>query len=292
MASRERNARALARLSAANPVPDHAVRGIVAESWSDDLLDRVLGQPDAADEAASLSRPRRQDRGRRRSVPQLAFLGAAVLVAILVAAPALGLPQRLIKLFSRGEPAPARTELAFSTLDQGAPAGMATGVIPGTARKAFDVALPQGGQATLWVAPTRHAGFCEMLELTDAGGLPRGAGGPGCDDRANVTGYSVTIPGSVGQQGIERGPVVVSGYANIRDATTAVIRFQDGTEARIQLTWISEPIDAAFFVYGVPPTHWDAGRRPNHLRYVDADGKVVGEHAIRLGPLGEGSRRS
>lgn len=281
----DRDTPVLARLSAANPVPDDVVREIVAEDWSDDLLARVLRDPAATDEHVS---PRPWEREHQRSVPGFAF-GAAVLIATLVVAPALGLPQEFIKLFSSGEPAPPRTELSFSTLDRGAPSGLKTGVIPGTARKAFDVDLPEGARATLWVAPTAKGGFCEMVELIDAARRPRGASGPGCDDRTNVTGYGVTIPGPISRQGIERGPVVVTGYTNIGDASRAVIRFADDTELQIQLMWISEPIDAGFFVYGVPPANWEPRRLPSDLRFLDADGKVIGRHAVRFGPLTSGS---
>ncbi len=281
----DRDTPVLARLTAANPVPDDVVREIVAEDWSDDLLARVFRDPAASDERVS---PRRRKRERQRSVPGLA-VGAAVLLATFVVAPALGLPQEFIKLFSSGEPAPPRTALSFSTLDRGAPSGLKTGVIPGTARKAFDVDLPEGARATLWVAPTARGGFCEMVELIDGARRPRGASGPGCDDRTNVTGYGVTIPGPISRQGIERGPVVVTGYTNIDDANRAVIRFADDTELQIQLMWISEPIDAGFFVYGVPPANWEPLHLPSELRFLDADGEVIGKHAIRFGPWASGS---
>jgi hypothetical protein len=94
----------------------------------------------------------------------------------------------------------------------------------------------------------------------------------------------LTVPGPTTPQGIERGPVVVSGYATIADATSAIIRFEDGTEAEVPLTWISKPIDAGLFVYGVPPANWEPGRLPTQLRYVDAEGNVVGQqYPIGLG---------
>lgn len=84
---------------------------------------------------------------------------------------------------------------------------------------------------------------------------------------------------------IKRGPVVIEGYATISDATTAVIRFQGGTKAEIPLTWVSEPIDAGFFVYGVPRTNWRLGLQPVELRYVDGRGNTLGRtYTIRLGP--------
>ena len=187
---------------------------------------------------------------RRFSSRKFVLVGAAALLA--VAAPAFGLPQRVVKLFSAGEPAPPRTELLFSTLDRGAPPGLESGVIAGTARKAFEVQLPEGVRGMLWVAPTAKGGHCELLQLIGADGRARGASGPGCQNRANQTGYGITIPGPVTSRGIERGPVVIDGHASVREASSAIIEFEDGTQARIGLTWISEPIDAGFFVYGVP----------------------------------------
>ncbi len=212
---------------------------------------------------------------RRLSSRKLALVAAAALLA--VAAPAFGLPQRVVKLFSAAEPAPPRTELLFSTLDRGAPPGLETGVIAGTTRKAFEVELPEGARGTLWVAPTAKGGYCELLQLVDADGRARGASGPGCNSRANPTGSGITIPGPITSRGIERGPVVIDGHATVRDASSAIIQFEDGREARIALTWISEPINAGFFVYGVPPANWTPGRLPALLRYVDGEGNRVGE---------------
>lgn len=283
----DRDPSVIARLSAANPAPDEIVSEIVAEDWSDDVLARVLADPVARNQDIS---SRLGIRERRRAVPRFAFLGVAVLVATLIVTPALGLPQDLIRLFSSSEPAPPRTELAFSSLDRGAPPGLKTGVIAGTARKALEASLPEGGRATLWVAPTARGGFCEVLELLDAAQRPRGASGPGCDDRANVTGHGVTIPGPIGRNGIERGPVVVTGYSNIDSARRAVIRFEDNSETAIQLTWISQPIDAGLFVYGVRPENWEPGRLPTELRFVNAEGDILGRpHVLRFGPLVAGS---
>lgn len=228
-----------------------------------------------------------QVRQARRPRGKVALAAAAVLLATLVVAPALGLPQKVVELlFSDAELATPRTELAFSTLDRGAPPGLETGVIPGTARKAFEVTLPQGARATLWVAPTAKGGHCEMLQLVDADGRSRGASGPGCDDRTNATGSGLTVPGPITPRGIERGPVVVEGHATLADASTALIRFEDGTETEVPLTWISEPIDAGFFVYGVPPANWEPGHLPTQLLYVDSDGNIVGQqHQLKLDQL-------
>lgn len=223
-----------------------------------------------------------QVRAPRFSSRKFALVGVAALLA--VAAPAFGLPQRVVKLFSAAEPAPPRTELLFSTLDRGAPPGLETGVIARTARKAFEVELPEGVRGTLWVAPTAKGGHCELLQLIGADGRPRGTSGPGCDDRANATGVGLTVPGPITPRGIDLGPVVVDGHTTLADASSAIIRFEDKTETVIPLVWISDPIDAGFFVYGVPPANWKRGRLPTHLQYVDMEGNAVGEqHSIALG---------
>lgn len=225
--------------------------------------------------------------GPRRPLRKLGLAGTAVAIAALVAGPAFGVPQKVFELlFSSAEPAPPRTEIAFSSLDRGAPPGLETGVIPGTARKALEVALPQEARATLWIAPTANGGHCSMLELVDSDGRSRGGSGPGCDDRVNATGVGLTAPGPVTQRGVERGPVVVEGHARTRDAIAAIIRFEDGAAVEIPLTWISEPIDAGFFVYGVAPANWEPGRLPAELLFVDSDGNRVGQqHRLPLDRL-------
>ncbi|HEX5798844.1 MAG TPA: hypothetical protein VFY02_01960, partial [Gaiellaceae bacterium] len=252
-------------------------------------LARAVDEPDWAEVEARADAIARRTatvhrRKPQRSLRKLALAGAVVVVATLIAGPAFGVPQRVADLlFSSAEPAPARTELAFSTLDRGAPAGLETGVIPRSTRKAFEVALPQGARAILWVAPTAKGGHCRMVQLVDGDGRSRGGSGPGCDDRLNATGVGLTVPGPVTQRGVERGPVVVEGHATTRAATAAIVRFEDSAEVDIALTWISEPIDAGFFVYGVPPANWEPGRLPTELRFVDAEGNRVGQqHRIAL----------
>jgi hypothetical protein len=224
-------------------------------------------------------------RARRKRMLPVAAVVAVFLVAVALATAASGLERVVIDWFETEQAAP-RTELAFSTLDEGAPPGLETRVIPGTARKAFDVALPEGMRATVWLAPTAGGGFCELMKFFDADGSSRGAVGPGCDDRRGATGFGFAIPGPISRDGvIERGPVVIDGRATISDAAASIIRFQDGREVEIPLTWVSKPIDAGFFVYGVPPANWKPGRQPVELRYIDVQGNVLGRtFAISLAP--------
>jgi hypothetical protein len=225
--------------------------------------------------SARLSAPR-PTRSRRMRPGRLVLVAAIVTVTSVVAVPALGLPQQVVKLFTSGEPAPKRTETLFSTLDRGAPPGLETRVIPGTARKAFDTALPEGPTATLWVAPTAVGGFCMLIQLAGADGGSQGGAGPGCVTRDTGTGFGMTIPGPVTRRGVAEGPLVVSGHVTSDEAVAALIRFEDETVVKVPLTWISPPIDAGFFVLGVPPANWQVGHLPREARFVDSDGDTVG----------------
>jgi hypothetical protein len=245
----------------------------------------AAGEPDWADvgrRSHSFVTPSATPLGRSRLRRPLVLALALGLVATVIVAPVRGVPQRLAKLFTSGEPAPPRTERQFSTLDRGAPAGLETRVLPGTARKALETQLPDGARATLWVAPTARGGVCEMIEFVDARGRQRGGSGPGCDDRRGTTTYGLAISKLDGE-GIADGPAVVDGRATIESAAAALIEFEDGTVVELPLRWISEPIGAGFFVYGIPLTHRKLGHLPLKIRFVDADGDPVGEtHTLRL----------
>lgn len=218
------------------------------------------------------SRPAARPPRRYRS---LAFAAAAAMLAIFVAAPALGIPGRVVNLFTAGERAPDRTAQEFATLDVGAPAGMETRVIAGTARKALEAPLPGGAFALLWVAPTATGGFCDMVEVFNDARIALGRGGPGCDSSANATGTGVVVPGSISNGRITRGPVVIYGHATVPEAVNASLRYEDGETVTVALNWISKPIDAGFFVLGVPETKWSLGHLPAELQFVDGDGRPV-----------------
>jgi hypothetical protein len=46
---------------------------------------------------------------------------------------------------------------------------------------------------------------------------------------------------------------------------------------RLPLTWVSQPIDVGFFVFGVPDANWTRGHLPVDVRFVDAEDETVGE---------------
>jgi hypothetical protein len=198
---------------------------------------------------------------------------AVALVAILAATPALGLRGQIAKLFASGEPAPAPVVKDFGEIDVAAPPGMATGVIAGQTRDVMEVPLSTGKTAVVWVAPTRPGGFCVFVSATGR----RSTGGGGCDrDRRLPFSPGMMIPGPISAEGkILAPPVIIDGDTLLHSAATVEVRFEDGETAKTPITWVSAPIDAGFFVYELPESHWEAGHRPVAIVLEDADGNEL-----------------
>jgi hypothetical protein len=194
-------------------------------------------------------------RGRARRVPtrRVALLAAAAAVAVAVVTPAAGLHEPIVDFFS-GERATDRVLANFTYLDQGAPPGMATGVVPGETRRVMTLSLSDGAH-DLWVAPTRAGGFCTMW--TKMGG--------GCDRLG-------TVPLSVSYGGE---PFVASGHADADYVHAVEARYADGTAEPVDVTWVGAPIGAGFFAYEP-----ERGRVPEVLVGLDRDGGVVTTHPI------------
>lgn len=204
----------------------------------------------------------------RRSsrVIRVSLVLVALAVCFLLVAPAVGIRIPVLDFWA-ADKAPPKIVEDFASLSEGAPPGMDPGAIPGEARK---VTLPGGH--ILWVAPTRHGGFCTQ-----------GIVGGGCDKLGTVPLGVSWGASSVSLEEIKRTPVAtgifdrIDGFVNAEYADSVEIRFADGEIYRPELVWISEPIGAGFFLYEVPADR----RRPGHeieaIVALDADGDVVFE---------------
>jgi hypothetical protein len=226
-------------------------------------------------------------RGRRSPGQRLALSGLAigvVLVALLVA-PAFGLGRGVLPFFS-AEKAPQPVVLDFASMSTGAPPGRDPGVIASATRK---VGRWYFGSKThtLWVAPTRAGGFCDLW--TD------GAGG-GCDREGTVPVSAIGAmaptqvppglkPRSVGVlKALDNGiPIWVAGYVRAKYAAGAEIRFEDGAVVRPELTWVSEPIGAGFFAYDIPAAHRVLGHRAVSVLALDAHGERMATNPLGVG---------
>jgi hypothetical protein len=243
----------------------------------DGLDARVAALVDAADDSswAEVVCRARALRRRRRLRPPLA-IAATLTLAVLVAAPALGLRGKIVRLFSDAEPAPQRIEKAFAGWNAGVPPHLGPGVQAGRAIEVLEVPAGADGKVVLWLAPLTRGGFCTLLDLEGRGG------GGGCDhlgyDRLSVT---VSLHGRVSPDGsVLSGPVLLDGYTGTRQADSLLLRFEDGETTTIPLIWVSAPVDTGFFVYAVPKPHWHAGHLPTTLTLLAADGDQLDQREI------------
>jgi hypothetical protein len=153
----------------------------------------------------------------------------------------------------------------FDHFDFGAPAGMASGVIPNETRR---VATYDG--IPLWVAPTRVGGYCFVMG--DSGG---------CDREGTVplsVIYRTSGPSGAGSP--EEGLAymrALHGSVNPRWADSVEVRFEDGTVVRPPIVWISKPISQGFFYTAIGDDHRRAGHRLRDVVALDADGNLVAE---------------
>jgi hypothetical protein len=196
---------------------------------------------------------------------RVALVLAALALCLLIVAPAVGIEVPRLD-FWKAEKAPPKVVQDFETLSEGAPPGMDPGAIPGETRK---VRLPTG--QTLWVAPTRHGGLCTL-----------GGGGGGCDKLGTVP---LNVSWSAARFSLEemtRGALPpatifdrISGHVNGEYADAVEIRFADGDTYRLELAWVSEPIDVGFFDYVIPAERRRVGHEIESVVALDADGGVV-----------------
>jgi hypothetical protein len=222
----------------------------------------------AAHLRAELAREQQRPLGLTRSrTTLLAFAALLALTAALVATPAFGLRQRISHLFAseKQQHPPELVQRLFRNMYDARPDD-ATGVIPGKARVAIRMAVPGFGHKTIWVAPTRAGGFCWSLRC----------------NRIRKSRFQATIEiagptstNSSPRAGSSDQHVFFMGSTIIPAAHSVQMRFENGDVEPIQLVWVSKPIDAGFFLYVLPRSHWKPGERPVALAVKDARGRAL-----------------
>jgi len=91
----------------------------------------------------------------------------------------------------------------------------------------------------------------------------------------------LSIEGSVRPDATEiQGDVFVTGWTLLHEGASVDVRFADGEDATVPLTWVSAPIDAGFFLYEVPKEHRSRGHSPTALVLNDASGHAIREVSI------------
>lgn len=250
-------------LQRANPVPP-SEREKLAERLEDVRSTRALDFSGA--QTSGFPRVRI----RRKVAVRVAVALIAVIGAVLLVAPALGLRVPVVR-FWEAEQAPDRVERHFESLSLGAPAGMAPEAIHGEARKVSTFILSDGPH-TLWVAPTGKGGFCLLW---------RGLGGSCARLGTEPLGVTWVMPGGMTVDE-ENSPVlgqrarVVAGHVDSDYADSVEVRFSDGSAVRPTVVWVSEPIAAGFFVYELSEHDRDAGGISSVLA-LDGAGNVVAD---------------
>jgi hypothetical protein len=207
--------------------------------------------------------------GKRRSRSRLA-LAAALAAFVGLAAPTALALRGSISDFFESEPAPRRMVLDFARMDEGAPQHLDNRVIYGQTRKIFEREIDGGQVLTLWVAPNRRGGFCTALVG------PRHPGGFGCLWERTPLAPTVEVGGPITSEGvITGGPFLIWGSVGIDGAETIELHYEDGALDTDPLTWVSEPIDAAFFLFDVSRPHLEKGHQYERLIIRDGKGREL-----------------
>lgn len=195
---------------------------------------------------------------RRRQASAIAVLFAAVALGI-ASAYAFGHP---IIDFGKAEKGPTTIVNDFGSLEVGAPAGMAPGVLPHEARRITSVSI-DGKEHVLWVAPTKQGGFCEQWS---------GFFGGCRADRHDEFAKRIDITAS--------GFDVLGGSFFQSAGVRLVLSYADGASDEIPFVWVSAPIEAGFYLFRVPDAHRVAGNRPTEISLFDDGGKRLAREAL------------
>jgi hypothetical protein len=224
------------------------------------LEELLAAGPDDRDWSDVVRRASRVQRRRRGSV---VFTVVAVFCLGIAAAYASGHP---IIDFSKAPKGPRTVVDDFGSLEVGAPAGMAPGVLPHEARRVTAVTI-DGKRHVLWVAPTTKGGFCAAWTtlITDCrvgrhGPYPTGLQASGMYHAYPKEGTSVLVQGGSFLQ---------------RAGAKLELVYEDGASDEIPFVWVTEPIDAGFYIFRVPSAHRVAGHYPKEVRLYDGAGRLL-----------------
>jgi hypothetical protein len=220
-------------------------------------LNAAFRRQNGADWTDVLSRSTRARR-RRRGIYGAVLLAALVVIGV-ASAYALGHP---IVDFNTAEKGSTKIVDDFGSMDIGAPPGMAPGVRAEQARRIPGLYL-NGKKFNFWVAPTKKGGFCEIS---------------GCiADRRTLVGHiAVTVSGNKGNTGV----AWINGDFIDGRGERLELSYADGSRDEIPFVWVNAPINAGFFVFGIPKEHQVPARRPVTIALFDGEGTTLAREPI------------
>jgi hypothetical protein len=247
-----------------------------AEPDWDDVIHRSStadGLETATDGRAVETRRRARFRlSRMRVLVTALILGGLVFIATGFGRDALiSLLGRIDIDFGRGKPAPALVRRQFAALSFGLPPQMAPQAISTQARTVTTFRV-EGRSHTLWVAPTRSGGFCWIFSHASGGCLGR-------RELGQRPFLSVSYLGASARSPV---PARIEGAVLASSAERLAAEFRDGKTADVPFVFVSKPINAGFFFWGVPKGEQRASASLRAVTARASDGTVIARTVIPL----------
>jgi hypothetical protein len=207
---------------------------------------------------------RKPERTHRRRTALVLVAAAVLLGATLLATPALGLRDGLAHLFGADKPPPNVIKQYFTNQD---PLGV-KGLRPAKARLVSALAIPGFGHMTIWAAPTKDGGFCSTA-ASSSDCKPHGTG------KFDTTISVIPLSRHGNYDNPRDVHVIVRGVTLAHGAASLAAHYEDGSVDRTPISWAGKPIGAGFFIYEIPKSHWDPGKRLVAVTVENADGQVL-----------------
>jgi hypothetical protein len=227
---------------------------------------------------AGAPRPRWQRLRRRRTVIVALVVVAALIV--LFATPAFGLIRDLIGRkdvpFSTAKPAPAVVKKRFYDLALGAPGGLRPEAIAGKARE-VGVFRIDGRPHRLWVAPTRHGGYCYEFERWFGGCRAETS-----ERKTALLGVTFSTLSRAKMQIVR----AIGGDITSPAADAIRIDYADGAHSVVPFVYVSKPIGAGFFAWVIPAAHRLPGTQATAAVLLDSKRHVLARQPFRFPRVG------
>jgi hypothetical protein len=220
-------------------------------------------------------------RSRRRSRRMAVIFGMTALLALLIVSPAIGLRGHIVRLFSDAPSAPERVVKSLTALETGVPEDAQGQSASLEAREVLDEPVGFDERAVVWLAPRPGGGFCSLLELQGPKDTSRGGGAECVPLMRHRLSFETSLRGSVSSSGeILSGPVLIDGWVSLANADSVEVQFEGGAAVTLPFVWVAGPVNAGFFVYGVPQAHWQSGQLPTAILVRDAEGNEIAQQAV------------
>ena len=180
--------------------------------------------------------------------------------------------------------------------------GLDTRVVGEQARTILDVTWPDGGSVYVAAAPMRGGGFCTAISRrvhvpsqSASGRLLEGEVSQcfslearATSERDHANEISADAWQRAPRKGFENGYEEFAGSVTARGTDHLVLRYEDGSEDEIPVTWVSKLIDAGFFAFDPPAAKHGRGHRALVFVAVNANGKELTRREAR--PISTGNR--